>query len=131
MSAAETKTVAPKATKAKKTVAKKAKKSEASSATMKSVSRFASTVLLEPLVTEKTARLSSSGVLVFRVASSATRVGIKQAVKELYGVIPAKVNVVTVRPRAVRFGRTLGKTKGYKKAMITLPEGKTIDVFAA
>jgi large subunit ribosomal protein L23 len=120
---------------AKKTVKKSLKTTKKASVgetvAPKSISRFAADVFIAPLVTEKTAGLSTKNVLVFRVAQRATRVAVKQAMKELYGVVPVKVNMVTVRPRAMRFGRTQGKTKGYKKAMVTLPAGKTIDVFAS
>jgi large subunit ribosomal protein L23 len=117
---------------AKKVAPKKAKKSEEQvPAALKVISRFASETIIAPLVTEKTASLGSKNVLVFRIASNATRVAVKQAIAEIYGVTPVKVNVITVRPRAMTFGRTQGTTKGYKKAMVTLPPGKTIDVFAA
>lgn len=111
----------------------KAKKAEAPAevAALKPVSRFAADTLLAPIVTEKSATLSGKNVIVFRVAQSATRVAVKQAVKELYNVIPVKVNMITVHPRNMHFGRTQGTTKGYKKAMVTLPVGKTIDVFAS
>ncbi len=99
--------------------------------TLKNVSRFVTDTLLTPMVTEKTARLGSENTMVFRVAKSATRVGIKQAFKEVYGVMPVKVNVITMRPRAIRFGKTEGHIKGFKKAMIFLPAGTTIDVFAS
>jgi len=116
---------------AKQSTDKKAAKSEGQASALKIVSRFASETILAPLVTEKTASLGSKNVLVFRIASNATRVAVKQAIKELYGIVPVKVNVIMVRPRAMTFGRTQGTTKGYKKAMVTLPPGKTIDVFAA
>ncbi|MEK9155222.1 MAG: 50S ribosomal protein L23 [Patescibacteria group bacterium] len=112
--------------------AKKATTVETSTAApLRTVSRFATNTILAPLVTEKTAKLSSANVMVFRVALSATRVAIKQAMKELYNVTPVKVNVITVRPRAVRFGGVQGTTKSYKKALVTLPKGTTIDVFAS
>lgn len=120
-----------KKTVAKKAPAKKAKKAESEAPALKIVSRFASETILGPLVTEKSAGLSAKNVLVFRVADTATRVAVKQAVKELYGVVPVKVNVINVHPREMHFGRTKGISKGYKKAMVTLPAGKTIDVFAA
>lgn len=116
---------------AKKVASKKEKKPEPQAAELKIISRFASETVLAPLVTEKTASLGSKNVLVFRIASGATRVAVKQAIAEMYGITPVKVNVITVRPRAMTFGRTQGTTKGYKKAMVTLPPGKTIDVFAA
>lgn len=114
-----------------KKVAKKAVVDAATAPSLKSLSRFATTTLIAPMVTEKTARLSSSNVIVFRVSLSATRVAVKQAFKELYGVLPTKVNVITVRPRAVHFGKANGHIKSFKKAMIMLPAGTTIDVFAS
>ena len=115
-----------------KKVATKAKKVKAESApAFKAVSAFAMRTILAPIITEKSATLGSKNVLVFRVASDATRVGIAQAIRELYGVQAVKVNVITVRPKAITFGRTRGTIKGYKKAMVTLPAGKTIDVFAS
>lgn len=116
---------------AKKVASKKGKQSEGAVTALKVISRFASQTIIAPLVTEKTASLGSKNVLVFRIASNATRVAVKQAIAEMYGITPVKVNVITVRPRAMTFGRTQGTTKGYKKAMVTLPPGKTIDVFAA
>lgn len=115
---------------AKKAIKKDAVETAATPA-LKSLSRFATDTLLAPMVTEKTAMLSSNNVMVFRVALSATRVAVKQAFKELYGVTPVKVNVITVRPRAVHFGKSNGHIKSFKKAMISLPEGTTIDVFAS
>jgi large subunit ribosomal protein L23 len=86
-------------------------------------------VLLGPLVTEKTAMLSDRNVLVLRVATGANRIAIRNAIKALYNVVPTKVNVMNVRGKRVRFGRTLGKRKDWKKAVITLPEGSHIDIF--
>ncbi len=115
---------------AKKTT-KKAVAEVTAAPALKSLSRFATDTLLAPMVTEKTAMLSSSNVMVFRVSLSATRVAVKQAFKELYGVTPVKVNVITVRPRAMHFGKSNGHLKSFKKAMISLPVGTTIDVFAS
>lgn len=114
-----------------KKATKKATVETTAAPALKSLSRFATDTLLSPMVTEKTAMLSSNNVMVFRVASFATRVAVKQAFKELYGVTPVKVNVITVRPRAVHFGKSNGHIKSFKKAMISLPEGTTVDVFAS
>lgn len=125
---AEEKDVKPKATKktaekktvAKKTVAKKAKRG---------ISKKALTVLMRPLVTEKTAQLSEQNVMVFEVSTDANSVEIKNAFNELYGVVPARVNTMNMRGKRVSFGRTLGKRKDWKKAFITLPKGKNVDIF--
>ncbi len=106
-------------------------KEKVESPALKIVSAFANRTLLAPIVSEKTAMLNSRNVMVFKVASDATRVGVSQAMKEIYNVTPVKVNVITVRPKAMVFGKRLGTTKGYKKAMVTLPIGTTIDVFTS
>ena len=117
---------------AKKKAPAKAKKAEMAEApALKIVSAFAMRTIIAPIVTEKSAALAAKNVMVFRVASDATRVGVAQAIKELYGVQSVKVNVITVRPKAMTFGKSRGTTKGYKKAMVTLPAGTTIDVFAS
>jgi large subunit ribosomal protein L23 len=53
---------------------------------------------------------------------------IKRAVKELYGVMPARVTVAHVQGRYVRFGRSMGRRSDYKKAVVTLPKGSTITI---
>lgn len=113
-----------------KKVAKQAAETSATAAS-KTVSRFAAETILAPLVTEKAARLSEHNVMVFRVAPSATRVAVKQAIKELYKVTPVKVNIVSVRGKVVRRGRSTGRTQDSKKALVTLPKGARIDVFAS
>lgn len=118
---------------AKKTTKKVAKQATETSTTVapKAVSRFAAATIIAPIVTEKAARLSGNNVMVFRVAPTATRVAVKQAVKELYKVTPVKVNIISVRGKAVRFGRFAGRTQDMKKALVTLPKGARIDAFAS
>lgn len=86
-------------------------------------------VLERPLVTEKTAVLASRGTYVFVVKPTATKLEVKQAVKELYGVRPTDVRMVNMDGKAVRFGYRFGKRKDWKKAMVTLPEGKTLPIY--
>ena len=94
------------------------------------LSKFASSVLVRPVISEKAAQLGTdNNVIVFLVNKNANRVSIKQAFNELYGVVPTKVNVLNSRGKRVRFGRKFGKRSDTKKAMIYLPEGKTVDVF--
>ena len=47
----------------------------------------------------------------------------------MYGITPVSVNIQNVRGKRVRFGRVRGKRKDWKKAIVTLPEGKTINVY--
>src|SRR5204863_8745509 len=85
--------------------------------------------LVKPLVTEKSAVAESkNNKYSFVVARSASKDQIKKAIEEVYGVKPTGVNVANIEGRRVRFGRNMGKRNDYKKAIVTLPAGKTIDI---
>ena len=86
-------------------------------------------VVLHPLVTEKTAILASQNQYVFVVALNANRVAVRSAIRQMYGVTPESVNIIKMSGKRVRFGRRRGKRKDWKKAIVTLPKGKTIDVY--
>lgn len=85
-------------------------------------------VLVRPLVTEKSAFAEGVGKYSFVVNTSANKNQVKAAVAEVYGVKPVKVNISNIDGRQVRFGRAMGRRSDYKKAIVTLPAGKTIDV---
>ena len=85
-------------------------------------------ILVKPLVTEKSAVAESINKYSFVVARSANKNQIKKAVEEIYGVKPAVVNVINMEGRRLRFGRSAGRRSDFKKAIVTLPEGKTIDI---
>ncbi len=85
--------------------------------------------IIKPLVTEKAAVIAHTGQYSFIVAPKANRVAVRAAIKAMYGVIPVSVNIQRVRGKVVRFGRTLGQRASWKKAIVTLPKGKTIDVY--
>ncbi|MBI2038736.1 MAG: 50S ribosomal protein L23 [Candidatus Niyogibacteria bacterium] len=85
-------------------------------------------ILLErPHITEKTARLAETGTYVFRVASDAASPAIRKAVEELYRVRVRRVNVVSVPSRKVTYGRHPGRRPGFRKALVTLEKGQTIE----
>jgi large subunit ribosomal protein L23 len=90
-------------------------------------------VLVRPIVTEKSAYQSTTlGQYVFEVASKATKAQIKEAVEVLFDVRVLRVNVVNIPPkrsRRLRNRRLLIRRPGYKKAIVTLAPGDTIDVF--
>ncbi len=86
-------------------------------------------VLLKPLITEKAASLSSENKYVFAVAKSSNKIEITKAIFEVYGVKPKSVNIVIVKGKKVRHGRIIGKRKDWKKAIVTLPKGKTINIY--
>jgi large subunit ribosomal protein L23 len=90
-------------------------------------------VLRRPIVTEKSNFQSGKlGQYVFEVASGATKAQIKEAVQTLFDVQVERVNVLTAPPkrsRRARSRRLLVRHAGYKKAVVTLAEGQTIDLF--
>jgi large subunit ribosomal protein L23 len=85
-------------------------------------------VIVEPLISEKAATLSSASQYVFVVRKDANRVQVRSAIQAMYGVAPLSVNVMNVPGKMVRFGRREGSRSDWKKAVITLPPGQTIQV---
>lgn len=85
--------------------------------------------LVRPIVTEKGTYLNAQNKYIFEVSRGANKVEIKKAIKAVYGVTPIKVNIVNLSGKRVRYGRTLGVTKATKKAIITLKEGESIQVY--
>jgi len=90
-------------------------------------------VLRRPLVTEKSSYQSSKlNQYSFVVANTATRTQVKDAIETLYDVNVVRVNVINVpakRGRRLRSRRLLVRKVGYKKAIITLAEGQTLQIF--
>ena len=87
-------------------------------------------VIQEPITTEKSTMLSDKAKYVFRINRKATKVDVKNAVKEIYGVEVEKVSIINVRPktRLVRGGNLMEKRKMSKKAVVRIKGGKAIDV---
>jgi large subunit ribosomal protein L23 len=88
-------------------------------------------VLLRPLISEKSTGLKELGNQVaFFVHANANKIEIQQAVESVFGVKVSAVNVINYRPRTrKKFGRTVGKISGYKKAYVSLAPGDKIDFF--
>ncbi len=86
-------------------------------------------VIKAPIITEKSANIQADGKkVVFEVAKDANKVQIRQAVEKAFGVKVKSVNTINVRPKKKRVGRYTGTTKAYKKAIVTLQEGSTLDL---
>ena len=88
-------------------------------------------ILIRPLITERTTDLMTEGKYVFVVDKRANKIQIADAVKEVFNVKVEKVNTVNVRGKTKRMGRTSGKTASYKKAIVKLAAGETIEFFSA
>ena len=90
---------------------------------MKGAEQF---VIIRPVVTEKSTAANSLNQYVFSVVREANKIAIAKAVEKQFGVKPVSVNVSWVRTKKRTRGRIIGKTKAWKKAVVTLPAGKTI-----
>ena len=86
-------------------------------------------VLLRPHISEKSSNLVALNQYVFEVDPSVSKPDIVCAVKDLYGVRPSAVRTSRSCGKHLRFGKTEGTTKAWKRAIVTLPEGKSIDVY--
>lgn len=87
-------------------------------------------IIMRPIVTEKTTKMSSNGNwITFEVSKDSNKSSIAQAIKEIYNIKPVAVNVINTKPKTRRVGRYSGKVRAVKKAMVKLPEGQTIDIF--
>ena len=90
-------------------------------------------VLRRPLVTEKSSYQSGKlNQYSFVVADNATRKQVKDAIETLYDVTVEKVNIINTtakRGRRLRSRRLLVRKPAYKKAIVTLAEGQTLEVF--
>ena len=89
----------------------------------------ASQVLLAPIVSEKSYAGTSVGKYTFRVHDDAHRTQIRQAVEQLFDVKVARVNIVKVQPKPKRRGMIKGTKQGWKKAIVQLRPGHTIEFF--
>ncbi len=113
----------------KKTVDKKSIGEKKEVTTISTRNGVAYKVLVRPVITEKAADLGVENKYVFAVNPKANKIEVAKAIDELYGVKPLAVNIIKVRGKKVRQGRYIGKRKDWKKAIVTLPAGKTIKVY--
>ena len=86
--------------------------------------------IVRPLVTEKTsAAYQERGEYAFEVHPDATKHAIKTAVEQLFGVSVTGVWTSNVRGKTRRMGKTAGNRPNWKKAIVKLAEGDTIEIF--
>ena len=86
-------------------------------------------VLVRPIVTEKSSMLGALNQYAFLVSADANKIQVARAVKEMYGVTPSRVNILNKSGRKVRYGKTYGRTSDTRKAIVFLPEGKSITIY--
>jgi large subunit ribosomal protein L23 len=93
------------------------------------VSLHPNEILLAPVVSEKSYSLIGEGKYVFRIHPDAHRTQVRQAVEQLFGVHVERVNVLKVQAKPKRRGVSKGIKPGWKKAIVQLREGDTIEIF--
>ncbi|HEU4706563.1 MAG TPA: 50S ribosomal protein L23 [Solirubrobacterales bacterium] len=89
----------------------------------------ARTILIRPVISEKSYALIAEGKYTFRVNDRAHKTQIAKAVEEVFGVNVAEVRTAKVRSKPKRRGLTKGKTRAWKKAIVQLAPGEQIDLF--
>ena len=89
----------------------------------------ASQVILTPIVSEKSYEATTRGSYTFKVHPNAHKTQIRQAVEELFDVKVERVNVIKVQAKPKRRGLFKGTRPGWKKAIVQLRAGDTIEIF--
>ena len=84
--------------------------------------------ILSPMVTEKSTNMSDQNKIVFKVLASANKVNLKNNIEKIFKVNVTKINIINkqIRKKITR-GKKV-KVSGYKKAIITLKKGQSIDL---
>ncbi|MFA6146056.1 MAG: 50S ribosomal protein L23 [Patescibacteria group bacterium] len=90
--------------------------------------KLAYRILIKPIITEKITQQEAEGHYAFQVARDANKIEVRKAIKELYHVNPVKVNIMKVSGKAVRYGKSKGRTINWKKALVFLAKGQKIEL---
>ena len=87
-------------------------------------------VIIRPVVSERSFDLMSQNKYTFEVAKQAPKEEIAAAVEKLFGVHVLKGNTINVKPKTKRVRYVAGQTRSWKKAIVTVAEGDSIELFA-
>ena len=86
-------------------------------------------IIIAPVITEKSAiKMQNDNVYTFKVVKTATKPQIKKAIERAFGVQVKSVNTLNTKAKKRRVGKYTGMTKTYKKAIVTLEAGSTIEL---
>lgn len=88
-------------------------------------------VIIRPVVSERSYSKMEENKYTFEVAKNANKYQIKDAVEELFNVKVTRVNTLTVKSKTKRVRYVAGKTRTWKKAVVTLREGDAIEIFGS
>ena len=87
-----------------------------------------SDIIISPVVTEKSTLLQESGKYTFKISKYSDKSSVKKSVEELFEVKVASVNIIVKKGKPKTFGRNRIITPGYKKAIVSLVAGDTINI---
>lgn len=82
----------------------------------------------QPWITERAVNFGALRKYVFIVDKNANKPETKKAIEKIYSVKVQDINIVNVKGKTKRVGRSIGKTSDFKKAIVTLKEGNQIDI---
>ncbi len=85
-------------------------------------------VIIAPVITEKSMANRQNNVYTFKVSKSATKTEIKKAIEDAFKVEVESVNTLNTKSKRKRVGKYAGRTKTYKKAIVTLKNGSSIEI---
>ena len=91
----------------------------------------ARSIIIRPIITEHSYDMIEMNKYTFEVARDANKIEIAKAVEEIFGVTVKKVNTLNVKPKKKRVRYIAGYTRTWKKAMVTIAPGETIEIFAS
>ena len=90
----------------------------------------AHTIIIRPVITERSTDMMELNRYTFEVDKRASKIEITQAIEELFDVKVLKVNTSNVKSKPKRVRYVPGRTRTWKKAVVTLAEGDSIELFA-
>jgi large subunit ribosomal protein L23 len=86
-------------------------------------------IIVRPIVTEKSSRLMSHNKYTFEVLQQANKIEIRKAVEEVFKVKVTSVHTMKMPSKPKKMGRFLGRSRSWKKAIVTLAPGERIEFF--
>ena len=90
--------------------------------------RSLSDIIISPVITEKSTILQESGKYTFKVSNNADKSSVKKAIEEIFEVKVLAVNIIVKKGKPKTFGRNRIITPSYKKAIVSLSQGETINI---
>lgn len=85
-------------------------------------------IIKAPVITEKSMIAAQNGEYIFKVDHRCNKIEIKNAIEKIFNVKVTDIRTINVRGKKRRFGRYTGLTNKYKKAIVKLAEGDTIEL---